>query len=666
MRAMWPFAAAGAAPTGADGSSGAVHLPEHLADDVDVGGECLAGRIVGVATFHVGAFTLAIRASRREGTIARALAARGVSESVALAALRRRSVAFDEDVDGDSIPVAGAFAVTVGGTEVTLSGVVAGDGANELRIETSGTVVRDQTVRVSYSRPASGNVVQDPNGNAAESFADYPVDSTQAPQNAPPAPLTAAFGELPPWHTGESFTVMLDFSEEFAVTADRIRAGLTVTGGSVTGVTPAVEGETRSWNIVVTPSTAADAVTLALAPQASCDEEGAICTADGRPVSVAVEVEVPGREPTRVVSARLTTDPGANGTWETGETIEAEVAFNREVAVYGPPDITPTLGITLDGTRREATLTSTGSTATFTFSHTVTTTDDGAVAAAIVASGITLNGTIIADNEGNEADLAFSPRPALAVADVSVTEGTAATADFVVTLEPATSVTVTVDYATADGTATAGSDYTAASGTLTFDAGETTKTVSVPVLDDSAEDSGETFTLTLRNASGAVLLRAVATGTILNTEPRPRVTATFRDVPEKHGGNAFTVELRFSEQFPVSFLTLAPTVGAASSGTDRLWGLGDARSLAPDGGFEAARRLEAEVGYGLGVGGALGVVTPYAGVSFEGGGGSAVRTGARWQIAQGAALSLEAVRREAANDDAAPEHGVMLRGSLHW
>lgn len=60
-----------------------------------------------------------------------------------------------------------------------------------------------------------------------------------------------------------------------------------------------------------------------------------------------------------------------------------------------------------------------------------------------------------------------------------------------------TSETVTVDYGTSDGSATAGSDYTTTSGTLTFAAGETTKSVSVPVLDDAIDEDSETFTLTL-------------------------------------------------------------------------------------------------------------------------------------------------------------------------
>ena len=78
------------------------------------------------------------------------------------------------------------------------------------------------------------------------------------------------------------------------------------------------------------------------------------------------------------------------------------------------------------------------------------------------------------------------------------------------------------------------------------------------------------------------------------------------------------------------------------------------------------RAFKAELGYGLGLGGAPGVVTPYAGVSLADGGERRLRTGARWAIAERATLGLEATRREAANDEAAPEHGVMLRGSLRW
>ena len=92
---------------------------------------------------------------------------------------------------------------------------------------------------------------------------------------------------------------------------------------------------------------------------------------------------------------------------------------------------------------------------------------------------------------------------------------------FPVTLDRAPSGTVTVDYATSDGTATAGSDYTATSGTLTFAPGEREKTVSVPVLDDAHDEGSETLTLTLSNPSGAYLEDRTATGTINNTDPMP-------------------------------------------------------------------------------------------------------------------------------------------------
>ena len=115
--------------------------------------------------------------------------------------------------------------------------------------------------------------------------------------------------------------------------------------------------------------------------------------------------------------------------------------------------------------------------------------------------------------------------PAIRVADAEATEGDDTEMVFRVTLESASSGTVTVNYATADGTATAGEDYTATSGTLTFAPGETEKTVSVAIIDDTVEDSGETFTLVLSEPSGGSLADTEATGTIFNTDPPPARTS---------------------------------------------------------------------------------------------------------------------------------------------
>ena len=115
-------------------------------------------------------------------------------------------------------------------------------------------------------------------------------------------------------------------------------------------------------------------------------------------------------------------------------------------------------------------------------------------------------------------------------ATVSVRDATAVelflpSLDFRVFLSRMLWETVKIDYATSDGTATAGSDYTATSGTLTFWPGETTKTISVPVLNDAHDDDPEKMTLTLSNprpASRVRLSDATAEGVIVNADPMPK------------------------------------------------------------------------------------------------------------------------------------------------
>ena len=105
----------------------------------------------------------------------------------------------------------------------------------------------------------------------------------------------------------------------------------------------------------------------------------------------------------------------------------------------------------------------------------------------------------------------------LSVDDASAAEAADATLDFLVSLSRPSTATVTVAYASADGTATvAGGDYIAVSGTLTFAPGDDEKTVSVPVLVDDVDEGAETLTLRLSTPTGATLSDAEATGTITN------------------------------------------------------------------------------------------------------------------------------------------------------
>ena len=85
-------------------------------------------------------------------------------------------------------------------------------------------------------------------------------------------------------------------------------------------------------------------------------------------------------------------------------------------------------------------------------------------------------------------------------------------------MAPVSASDVTVDYATSDGTATAGSDYTGASGTLTIPAGQASGTIAVSVSGDTTYEPNETLTLTLSNPVGATIVVGAATGTIINDD----------------------------------------------------------------------------------------------------------------------------------------------------
>ena len=116
--------------------------------------------------------------------------------------------------------------------------------------------------------------------------------------------------------------------------------------------------------------------------------------------------------------------------------------------------------------------------------------------------------------------------PSLSIADASVSEGNAGTMalSFRVTLSVASATTVSVGYATADGSAKQPVDYTATSGTLTFAPGETAKPVAVSVVGDRAVEHDETFTVTLSNSVNAPIARGTATGTIENDDTGQPVT----------------------------------------------------------------------------------------------------------------------------------------------
>ena len=148
-----------------------------------------------------------------------------------------------------------------------------------------------------------------------------------------------------------------------------------------------------------------------------------------------------------------------------------------------------------------------------------------------------------------------NPEVLISISDATATEGTDATADFVVSLSRSWSRTITVKYLTLfTVSATPGVDYQDQGGTLTFQPGETSKIISVPIIDDTVNDSGETFNVLLYDAIGADLGDETATGTILNTEV---LTGSFENVPPEHDGStAFSFDAVFNSEIAIGYAAM--------------------------------------------------------------------------------------------------------------
>ena len=180
-------------------------------------------------------------------------------------------------------------------------------------------------------------------------------------------------------------------------------------------------------------------------------------------------------------------------------------------------------------------------------------------------------------------------------------------------------------------------------------------------------DGGDAETGAGLELGGGVAFTDTASG--LSVEAKARVLAAHADAGYEEWGMSATARLDPGARGRGLSFSLTPTIGSAASATGRLWGAERPRELAPGGGFEPARGLEAQAGYGLALFGGRFTGTPNAGLGLADGGLRDYRVGWRLSSAApggpGLEVNLDAVRREAAND-AEPEHGVMLRGALRW
>jgi len=183
---------------------------------------------------------------------------------------------------------------------------------------------------------------------------------------------------------------------------------------------------------------------------------------------------------------------------------------------------------------------------------------------------------VVVDIQGVGTIVNDDPLPSLSINDVTVVEGNSGTTNavFTVTLSAASGQSVTVNHATADGTATQPSDYTNTSGTSTFTPGQTTQTVTVPVVGEIVPEANETFFVNLSGATNATIADNQGVGTITNddvpitvspaTLPGGAVTASYSQTLTASGGVGPYTFAVTAGALPAG-LTLSP--GGVLSGT---------------------------------------------------------------------------------------------------
>jgi hypothetical protein len=175
---------------------------------------------------------------------------------------------------------------------------------------------------------------------------------------------------------------------------------------------------------------------------------------------------------------------------------------------------------------------------------------------ALTIGGVTGVGTI------NDND----PIPTLSINNVSVNEA-AGTATFTVTLSAASGQAVTVNYATSNGTATAGSDYTSTTGGLTFAPGVVTQTITVPITNDTIFEGNETFNVVLSTPSNATIATGTGVGTIVDNDLAPTISTVSAASVTEGGNLVHTVNLSNASSTATTFAySLSGTT--ATAGTD--------------------------------------------------------------------------------------------------
>ena len=272
------------------------------------------------------------------------------------------------------------------------------------------------------------------------------------------------------------------------------------------------------------------------------------------PSDAAVAVRLAGPDYARLTGVEAVSSPrGAPDDRKYGldDTIEIALRFDDPVAVTG----TPALAFTLGTATKEAAYAYGSGTRTLVFAYTVAAADTDAdgIDVGTVAQAVTLDAgesvvgvatplpvlygdldpAPFADHpvDGSRSKVA---QPTLSVHGATAGEGDSTLA-FTASLSFVATGAITANYATANGTATAGSDYTSTSGVLTIAAGTRVETIEVPILNDSLDEADETFTLTLSGVTAGVAVAAASAEAVIRDDDPATVSIA---APTKAGGGA--------------------------------------------------------------------------------------------------------------------------------
>ena len=368
--------------------------------------------------------------------------------------------------------------------------------------------------------------IRDGAGNFAAGFSDRAVENRTA------GLVTARFENVPESHDGSTaFTFDLHFSENIPGLSYKTVAGdlVEITGANVTGARRLTQGSNQGWRVTVEPS-ANDDIAISL-PARACGETAAICTSDNRALSEGISATVQmvlqsAQQSEGPLTASFENVPD----WHDGTTaFTIEVHFSEAPSRLSYVTVRDGLFDVTNGAVTKARRVTQGSNLAFEVtvepsadtdvSLTVRGTDDCAAPHAVCRGD---GRKLVA---GASATIAMGAPIAVTVADTEVEEAEGATLDFVVSMNRAAAHDIEIWYRAYDGTATAGADYVAVYSSFTMTAGETTKTVSVSVLDDALDEGAETvkFWLTgVRGLSASQLTDAHAVGTIRNTDAMPK------------------------------------------------------------------------------------------------------------------------------------------------